>query len=217
MDTRAQQAQYEKNAQMFDKALDVLDTYAPEKKGFALLAGKEPVTKASLKEVAKNSQHYLKIAQKILRDEKEIQECRGSIQKEQVRIEQLTPWMNLDIPMNFKGTKKTAVLIGTMPGGLSEAEIFAAASEGLNDPPPVSVQIISSENDVTCVAVICLKKDVETVETSLRGQGFARPSQILRKTPAQVKRTRKDTLPLWKRRSMNCPQIWLRRDRSGPS
>ena len=188
MDTRAQQAQYEKNAQMFDKALDVLDTYAPEKKGFALLAGKEPVTKASLKEVTKNSQHYLKIAQKILRDEKEIQECRGSIQKEQVRIEQLTPWMNLDIPMNFKGTKKTAVLIGTMPGGLSEAEIFAAASEGLNDPPPVSVQIISSENDVTCVAVICLKKDVETVETSLRGQGFARPSQILRKTPAQVKK-----------------------------
>ncbi|MBO7711567.1 MAG: V-type ATP synthase subunit I, partial [Lachnospiraceae bacterium] len=47
MDTRAQQAQFEKNAQMFDKALDILDTYAPEKKGFALFTGKEPVTKAS--------------------------------------------------------------------------------------------------------------------------------------------------------------------------
>ena len=118
MDTKAQQAQFEKNAQMFDRALDVLDEYAPEKKGFALFEGKELVAKASLKEVVKNQQHYVKEAQKILRYEKEIQECRGTIQKEQVKIESLAPWMKLDIPMNFKGTKKTAMMIGTMPGSL---------------------------------------------------------------------------------------------------
>lgn len=186
MDTKAQQAQFEKNAQMFDRALEVLDTYAPEKKGFALFEGKELVEKASLKEVVKNQHHYVKEAQKILRYEKEIQECRGTIQKEQVKIESLAPWMNLDIPMNFKGTKKTDVLIGTMPGALSEAEVFAAATEGLEGDPPVSAQVISAANDVTCVAVVCLKKCTETVEGSLRSQGFARPVQVLRRKPSEA-------------------------------
>ena len=41
MDTNAQRAQFEKNAQMFDQVLKVLDEYAPEKKaGLSLFAGK---------------------------------------------------------------------------------------------------------------------------------------------------------------------------------
>ena len=186
MDTKAQQAQYEKNAQIFDQALDVLDGYSTEKKGMALFSAKEPVDKGALKEVVKNQQHYVRSAQKVLRQDKEIQECLGNIRKEEARIESLGPWMSLDVPMNAKGTKKTALLIGTISGILSEADVFAAAAEGLSDPPALNVQIISAENDVTCVAVLCLKTDAETVEASLRGIGFARPSQVLRKTPAEA-------------------------------
>ena len=187
MDTQAQRAQFEKNAEMFDHALDVLDVYAPDQKGgLAIFAGKERIEKDALKKVVKNQQHYVKSASKVLRAEKEIQECKGTIQKEQVKIESLQPWMNLDIPMNYKGTKHTSVLIGTMPGVMDEAAVFAAASADLPDPPALSAQVISSENGVTCVAITCLKRDAETVEASLRNQGFARPVQVLKKTPSKA-------------------------------
>ena len=116
-DTQAQRAQFEKNAEMFDQAIRILDSYAPEKKGgISMFAGKEVIEKAELKKVVKNQQQYVKSASKVLRTEKDIQEERSGIQKEQARIEGLQPWMDLDIPMNFKGTRKTAVMIGTMPG-----------------------------------------------------------------------------------------------------
>ena len=187
MDTQAQRVQFEKNAEMFDQALKILDTYAPEKTGgLSLFSGKEVVEKAALKNVVKNQQRYVKSAQNVLRAEKEIQECRGTIQKEKAKIESLQPWMNLDIPMNFKGTRQTVVLIGTMPGAVDEAAVFAAASEKLPEPPAVSAQVISAANDMTCVAVTCLKRDAEQAEASLRAQGFAKPAQILKKVPAKA-------------------------------
>ena len=187
MDTNAQRIQFEKNAQMFDQALKVLDEYAPEKKsGLSLFEGKEVIEKAALKAVIKNQQKYVRDAGKVLKEEKEIQECRSSIQKEQVKIESLKMWMNLDIPMNYKGTGKTGVLIGTFPEGYDEAAVVSMASEKLENPDCVSAEIISSQSDVTCVAVVCLKQDLETVEASLRSHGFAKPSMPLRKTPAKA-------------------------------
>ena len=187
MDTQAQRAQFEKNAEMFDQAIAVLNAYAPEKKGgLAMFAGKEKIDKADLKKVVQNQQQYVKSATKVLRTEKDIQECRGQIQKEKLKIESLQPWMALDIPMNFKGTRQAGVLIGTMPGNLDEAAVFAAASANLPDPPAVSAQIISAGNDETHVAVICLKKDMDLVEAGLRTAGFARPAQVLKKTPEKA-------------------------------
>ena len=187
MDTNAQRQQFEKNAEMFDQALKVLDLYAPERKqGFTLFAEKELVEKGALKAVVKNQQKIVKSAMKVLRDEKEIQECKAAIQKERVKIESLGPWMSLDVPMNLKGTGKTRLLVGTMPGELEEAAVFAAAAEKLPDPPALNVQILSAANQVTCVAVLCMKEDAETVETSLRSRGFAQPSHLIKKTPAQA-------------------------------
>ena len=187
MDTQAQRAQFEKNAEMFDQALNILDTYAPEKKGgISLFSSRELIEKATLKKVVKNQQHYVKSAQSVLRAEKEIQECRSNIQKENARIEAMQPWLDLDVPMNFHGTKKTAFFIGSMPGMLDDAAVYAAATNMLEKEPAVSTKVISAANEVTNVAVTCLKEDQETVEASLRAQGFAKPAQLLRKVPKKA-------------------------------
>ncbi|MGX8728386.1 MAG: V-type ATP synthase subunit I, partial [Lachnospiraceae bacterium] len=58
--------------------------------------------------------------------EREITECKGTLLKDRNQIESLRPWVNLDVPMDFAGTKTTGVLIGTVPGTRTEEEIYAA-------------------------------------------------------------------------------------------
>ena len=51
----------------------------------------------------------------------------------------------------------------------------------------VDVNVVSASKDMTCVVVCCMKADAQTVENALRVHGFARPSQVWPKTPAEVK------------------------------
>ncbi len=186
MDTQAQRNRFEKSAQMFDQALELLDTYAPEKGGLALFSGKEEVPRAKLDEIVKNQQKYVAKVNRMLSAQKEIAEHKGTILKDENQIASLQPWMDLDVPMNAKGTKHTAVLIGTLPGTWTQEQLFAAASRDLSGDPAVDARVISTQNDVTCVAVVCLKKDAEAVENALRSEGFAKPSQVMNTVPAQA-------------------------------
>lgn len=45
--------------------------------------------------------------------QKEIAECRANIQKTENQIEALSPWLSLDVPMNFEGTGSVKALIGS--------------------------------------------------------------------------------------------------------
>ena len=186
MDTQAQRSRFEKSAQMFDQALELLDQYAPEKSGMSLFSGKEEVSREKLNEIQKHQQKYIAKVNRILSAQKDITEHKGTILKDENQIAYLQPWMNLDVSMNAKGTKHTQVLIGTLPGTWTDEQLYAAASKDLGNAAAVDARVVSAQNDVTCAAVICLKKDAENVENALRSEGFAKPSQVVRGTPAQA-------------------------------
>lgn len=189
MDTEKQRQIFLRNAEMFDEAVRLFDIYAPgEKTGGGLFSEPELVERSRLDSVMKRRRDLVAAAQKVQQAEKTINENEGTILKDQNRIDALKTWMKLPIPMNMSGTKKTAVLIGTIPGAISEADIYAAASEGLEDPAPVSVDILSNENDEINLVVVCMKKDAIKVETSLREIGFANPSVKIRGIPADKKK-----------------------------
>ncbi len=44
--------------------------------------------------------------------------------------------------------------------------------------------VISSGQDMTCIAVICLKQEEQSIEEALRSRGFSRIAQSSAKTPA---------------------------------
>ncbi|MBO7710778.1 MAG: V-type ATP synthase subunit I [Lachnospiraceae bacterium] len=188
MDTQGQSASFEKSAQMFDAALEVLDEYAPEKNAGGLFAGKEAVSRGKLHEIVHSQKKYVKKANLILKANKEISECKANILKDENQIAALQPWMGLDIPMNAKGTKSTSVLVGTLPGTWTAEQLKAAASKDLGGDAAVDAEVIFSGNDSSNVAVVCLKKDLESVENALRSEGFAKPSFSVKKTPAEAQK-----------------------------
>ena len=187
MDTAEAKARFDKNADLADQAVAILDKYVPLKKGMLdSFAGKETVEPAEFERIIDEQTDLMKIATKIQRREKDISECKGNILRDENQIESLVPWMSLDVPMSFAGTKKTDAFIGTVSGILDDAMLYAALKEKAPDVESLSANVISSGNDTTNIFVMCLKEDREAVETALRGFGYAKPAQAVIGIPSKV-------------------------------
>ena len=194
-DTQAARSSFERSADSFDKVLKLLNTYAPGKKqGMALFAGKDSIKREDYDRVVSNIRSYLEDSTEILRDEKELTECSGLIQKDKNQIESLRPWMELGIPMSMSGTKETAVLIGSLPENCTADQLYAAAAKELPEPVSLSADILSVSNEMTCVCVVCMKRDSARVEENLRSIGFARPSQMTDSVPRDAVKELEDDI-----------------------
>ena len=180
-------ATFEKNADLADQALAILDKYVPEKQGMLSgLAGKELIDDASFDKVVESQQDCMAVARKIVRNEKEISERSGNILKNENQKESLVPWMNLDVPMSFTGTDKTSAFIGSVQGVCDEAQVYALIKEKTEGIEELSVTVLSSESDMTNIFVLCLKEAREKVESALRSLGFAKPPQAVLGVPKKV-------------------------------
>ena len=187
MDTRQERMEFEKSASLADQALEILDRYAPEKKSmFSALEGKTLIEQEDYQKVLEQKESLLCTAKKILALDKEKAEQKAGILKLENSMESLTPWMSLRVPMTYSGTAHTVMFLGTMPLATLE-EIYQMLAQDVPEMDGVDVSIIHSDKDTVYLAVICLTQDAERLEEVLRNHGFARPSQVWDKEPAQVR------------------------------
>lgn len=186
MDTISARQSFEKKASLSESALDILDAYAPEKKSmFASLEGKKLVESDQFAMITAKKEEILEKAERIVACNKEIAEHKAESAKLENQIEALVPWLSLDVPMNCKGTGKTAMLLGTMPGETTLESVYEQIQTGEAQTDAVDVEIINSDQDATYLAVLCLKADAGAVEEALRAAGFAKPSQTVHAVPAK--------------------------------
>ena len=68
----------------------------------------------------------------------------------------------------------------------------------------VDVHLVSAESNMICIAVICLKEQLQTVEEALRSAGFARPSQNWSKTPKEQKEVLETEIAASRERMTQC-------------
>ncbi|MBQ9828145.1 MAG: V-type ATP synthase subunit I [Lachnospiraceae bacterium] len=183
-DTTAARSRYEKRADSFYKAVKLLNTNAPEKKkGLDLFPEKRKITREELDRQIEDRHRFNLEIEKIQHAEKDINDARGVIQKLDNQKTALKPWMDLDIPMDMKGTKKTDLIIGTIPGSIDASALYALAAKDMEEPAAVDANVISTEAGQTCVTVLCLKDEREKVEENLRSGGFARLSSVVQGVP----------------------------------
>ena len=186
MDTISARQSFEKKASLSESALDILDAYAPEKKSmFASLEGKKLVESDQFAKITAKKEEILEKAERIVACNKEIAEHKAESAKLENQIEALVPWLSLDVPMNCKGTGKTAMLLGTMPGETTLESVYEQIQTGEAQTDAVDVEIINSDQDATYLAVLCLKADAGAVEEALRAAGRAKPSQTVHALPAK--------------------------------
>ncbi|RGZ00140.1 V-type ATP synthase subunit I [Clostridium sp. AM58-1XD] len=188
MDTMTSRQLFEKNAAMADQALEILQSYVPEKKSLLSgLEGKKLTDAAAFEAIREGNSSVMEDARQIVAFHKKIAEDKAGIVKLESQIETLAPWMNLDVPIRCPSTKKCAVLIGTMTGAVTLEEIYQAAAERIPDVEALDIHVVGSDKDQTCIAAVCLKEDASRVEDALRASGFAKPAQAVDKVPSALK------------------------------
>lgn len=188
MDTVNARQSFEKTAHITDAALSILDQYAPQKTSmFASLEGKGLISQKEFEEATAKKEKVISGANRLIAKSKEIAEKKANILKLENQIESLAPWLALDVPMNFSGTDKTAILLGTMPAETTPEMVYTGLAEQCPDIEAVDVQVIEKDRDAVYLTVLCLKEEADKVEASLRALGFAKPSQMTSKVPAVKK------------------------------
>ncbi len=186
MNTVTPRNQLDKHVQNTDNALEILEKYVPEKKGLlASLEGKKDVAKASMDEVIEKHHAYNRTVYKILDIEHGINTCEANIAKSEVAIESLTPWIDMDIPINTVSTKYTKVFIGSLPPEYDEGAVYALIAERAPEVDSADVHIISRDKDQSCIVAVCLDKDADDMHDALRSGGFTRIATYSRKTPKE--------------------------------
>lgn len=172
-DTLQQTAAFTKYTQTAEHALEILNKYAPAKKSLlASLEGRKPLELEQYETLSKNKNQVYEDACQIVSYAKAIEEKKAEQQKLDVQITALSPWQKLDIPLNYSGTGKTTIFIGTLPGTWDETRI----TEVLVDCGPVDISIISVLGDCTCIYSMMLTKFADKGFELLRAWGFARPA-----------------------------------------
>ena len=95
-DVSFMKSDFEKKARTADQALDVLQRYAPEKKGmFDSLAGKPLIDKDVFNTVSDAQERYSAISEKLIGLDKQVSEQQANIQNLQNQVDALVPWMSL--------------------------------------------------------------------------------------------------------------------------
>lgn len=175
MDVSAAKSALGKNITIANDALAVLEKYSPQNKSlFAALNGRNEVSSQVYDEFREKYEITLNTARKINVLAKEIAEHQGEIIKLKNTIETLLPWANLDISLNFSGTKSTKAFIGVLPNLWSLDMIYESMAEHM----PLDVEIISESREQTCIFVICGKEKSDAAAETLRGLGFAYPNSV---------------------------------------
>ncbi len=187
MDTTDERILFEKTASLADRALDILENYTPEKKSmWSSLAGKVLIEANVQADIIRRRDELLEIVRQIQALDKERAECKAEILKLENTIQGLAPWMLLDVPMKAQRTDYTSMILGTFPGAVSIESVYESVAACVPDVEGYEVDIISSGQDQTCVAVFSFNTSAEAVEDAMRSRGFSRISQEWPETPAQV-------------------------------
>ena len=186
MDTLEDRQKFERNAATADRALEVLAAVVPEETSMlAGLAGKPLAKAGAYRETEANAEALLGQAERILNLQKQITEEKTAALRLLAEAESLKPWQKLEIPLAYQETKRCAILVGAVGGGAyTQEEIYASVAKQEPQLEKWELEVVGSDADQTCIAVICLKEDEEKLETALRSIGFARPARPVEEVPA---------------------------------
>ena len=194
MDTSTQRVRFQKVADEFDHVIDLLKKYDTESKSKLLNLENTQITRAEYDQVVNDARSYYSKVNDILGIEKSIYESQATITRKENKIQTLSPWSKLDIPLNSEKTKRTKIFIGTFPETLSEERLYEIVSRDIEEPVPVTCEILYDENQITNVCVIATNRIADKVEENMRSVGFSKLPFLSHRVPVNAIKKRQDDI-----------------------
>lgn len=186
-DTDYNISQLEKFTQTAKEAKETLSRYAPEKQ--SIVDSFKPPKEMALSRFLEMSEEADKTMNKcyeILKMQRFVDDAKAEQIRRRTSNEALEVWKGLDIPTRFTPTKYVTVLIGTFPDSQTDATLKAALAERIPQTEAVETEVVYTSEMQSCAAVMCLKKDADTVNEALRSMGFVKPTELSDKTPVEI-------------------------------
>ncbi|MCR5835049.1 MAG: V-type ATP synthase subunit I [Lachnospiraceae bacterium] len=186
METHIAQSAFERNASEIERALEILNEHEPEKKGmFDSFKGKPVLSEEDFAEVVKKREEAAKVADIILKTQKDLLAKQTDINKLNGQIEAIDPWLNMDVPGLTTGTLRTSYFYGYIQEYLTQEELYQKIEENGTFPDASDARIFYSDQktNMTCIAGFCMKGEEEIFEAALRSIGFTKPPIIMRSVP----------------------------------
>lgn len=184
IDTFNMRSVFEKNKVIAQNALEILEKYLPEEKGFLdSIRGQNEISKENYYIFANETEEIMRVATEIVRIAKLIDDEKAEIIRLNTQIDALSDWKSLDVPMDFAGTKKTRAFIGTLPLDISESEAKSLLAEALPDEEMYTLEVLSRSAEQTCIFVLCHASASDRLWTALRENGFALPTFVSDEVP----------------------------------
>ena len=184
-----QKTETEQKLAAVSAGMDILNRAIPQKK--PLTAMLEPRKELSDTDVK---------AQKAALDET-VQAClhlsaldkeAAQLQADNIRLqtfkESLLPWKNEQNTVRAGHTERTAFMSGLFRDKRDYEQLLTELASRLPDRDCVDAEILSAQEDMTCVTVYCLRDDAEEVFEALRSMGFIPAPETPGRTPAEVLR-----------------------------
>lgn len=177
----------EKQRQLAESALKVLDEYAPGGGGMlASLSGAAELSAAEWQKRSEKKEEALALAEDILQKEKQKGEAAARAARSQLQADGLVPWMGLGLPLDYSGTKSCRTLIGALPGAWTKESIEALLAQDCPGMTAYALKLLKGDASQTPLLLVCLKEEAQTAEEALRKKGFARPVTLSHKTPEET-------------------------------
>ena len=185
MDTSSERIRFQKIADEIDYVIDLLAKYDTSKKPLLNLESKQ-ISISEFRDVEKNRRKIYSKEKDVLDLEKDILESKSTITRKENKIATLSPWSKLDIPLNSEKTKATKIFIGTFPESITKERLFEIVSEGLEEPIPVTAEILYNENQITNVCVVATNRIAEKVEENMRAHGYSKLPFLSHRVPVKA-------------------------------
>lgn len=148
-------------------AIKSLDKFCPEKKG--LFQSKRQVTISEFDNTIKNQDEIWKTTKKIKGAEERLIWLKAEENRLNNIIMSLLPWVDLTIPLEMSGTRKTVIQTGTIPSVNRIDDIQA----GLIETAPCSVvNLINSDKELHYICLITHKDTVQECMSYLKAHGY---------------------------------------------
>ena len=152
----------------FTDAIQLMNRYAPAKGGGFL----SPLPEAKMASVLDEQplQADRAIAEKVIGKEEDIKRAASETARLEAEAAALAPWLELDVPIGFKGTERTVFATASLPAASDMAEVDTALGAAA---PESQLFRVSSDKALNYVALVCLKEEFEAAQEALRPYGFA--------------------------------------------
>lgn len=151
----------------FTNSIALLKKYAPEKSG--LLSPLPEVPLSELLDETKLSED-LALANRIIGLDDKIRRLTAEETAKRAEIQALTPWKDLDLPLECNGTETSALILATFPGSVDLDQAESALESAVER---AELFRVCTEKSAQYVALVCYREDLEAAQSALRSFGFA--------------------------------------------